>query len=408
MTSTPIDYSSRVNTDGLNENYPIAGTNNSSQGLRDNFGKIKGTFDQVSTELTQLRNYVLRKLDEGEIFERDNDLNFFKLIEAQLKSYSVTFFDIGVADVVVTVNFVNGNFQKVTLSKSADLNLSNFPIHNAAGRLTLWVTVNDIGYRLYLPPDMIYGTDVSYVVSNRIEFPSTGNFLIEIISVNSGTQFWLVGVQGLVTGGSGVASGYALPTASTSTLGGVKIDGVTIGISNGVIKVIGGPNGSGLTPAIGATGPQGPQGLTGAPGATGPAGTGNFITSGDVYSYMYAGTKASGNQSPFHMVTLSGLPSNGIIELTLYHSHAGGGMHGAYRRVSYATNAYTRLLELENYVYNFDDGTTTGTVGFAVTRPITGNLEIAWLGNVGYDLSFNFYLTAKSNFPMTITKIGLD
>jgi len=240
MPTNYTNYDSNVNSDGLNDNYPIAGTNNSSQGLRDNFSKIKGTFGQVAVELTQLRNYVLRKLDEGEIFEHDNDLNYYKLIRATMKSYAETFFDIGLADVVVAVNFINGNFQKVTLTKSADLSFSNFPMHAAVGRLTLWVTVNDISHKLFVPPDMIYGIDVSYVNAGKIEFPSPGNYLIEIVSVNNSNQYWLIGVQGLVTGGSGSSLPYQLPVASTSTLGGVKIDGVTIGINNGIIKVIGG------------------------------------------------------------------------------------------------------------------------------------------------------------------------
>jgi len=64
-----------------------------------------------------------------------------------------------------------------------------------------------------------------------------------------------------VTGGSGGFSGnyndltnkptipseYTLPTASTVTLGGVKVDGTSITISNGVISAVGGGSGSGIT-----------------------------------------------------------------------------------------------------------------------------------------------------------------
>ena len=166
MPTDYTNYDSQVNTLGLNENYPVAGQNNPSQGFRDNFAKIKSTFGQVQVELTQLRNYVLRKLEEGEIFEHDNDVNYYKLIRAQLKAYSETFYDIGAADTVVSVNLQNGNFQKVTLTKTADLSLSGFPTtHNAVGRLTLWVTVNNASHRLFIPNDMIYGTAVTYEVN---------------------------------------------------------------------------------------------------------------------------------------------------------------------------------------------------------------------------------------------------
>lgn len=47
--------------------------------------------------------------------------------------------------------------------------------------------------------------------------------------------------------GSGGGSNYTLPTASTSVLGGVKVDGTTITISNGVISAVGGGSGGGVT-----------------------------------------------------------------------------------------------------------------------------------------------------------------
>jgi len=296
MPTDYTDYSSKVSTTGLDDTYPVQGTNNSSAGLRNNFAVIKGTFGQVALELTQLRDYVLRKLDEGEIFSHDNDLNFYKLIRAQLKSYSETFFNIGEADTVINANFLNGNFQKVTLTRTADLSLLNFPSHNAVGRLTLWVTVNKIAHKIFMPPDIIYGTNVPYVTGNQIIFPQEGNYLIEIISVNLANQFWLVGVHGLSSGGTSGGSNYQLPMASVSTLGGVMVDGTTIGIRNGIISVIGGTGGGGfIIGATGAQGPQGasgPQGVQGLQGAPGPAGPESIVKTGSVHSYMYAGAKA--------------------------------------------------------------------------------------------------------------------
>ena len=48
-------------------------------------------------------------------------------------------------------------------------------------------------------------------------------------------------------GGGGSVDDYVLPTASTSVLGGVKVDGTTITISNGVISAVGGGTGGGVT-----------------------------------------------------------------------------------------------------------------------------------------------------------------
>lgn len=46
---------------------------------------------------------------------------------------------------------------------------------------------------------------------------------------------------------AGVGSNYSLPTASTSTLGGVKVDGTSITITNGIISAAGGLGGAGNT-----------------------------------------------------------------------------------------------------------------------------------------------------------------
>ena len=400
MPTDYTNYDSQVNTLGLNENYPVAGQNNPSQGFRDNFAKIKSTFGQVQVELTQLRNYVLRKLEEGEIFEHDNDVNYYKLIRAQLKAYSETFYDIGAADTVVSVNLQNGNFQKVTLTKTADLSLSGFPTtHNAVGRLTLWVTVNNASHRLFIPNDMIYGTAVTYVVNGQIRFPGEGNYLVEIVSVNYANQYWLIGVQGLETGGSGSSSVYQLPVASVSTLGGVKVDGVTIGITNGTIRVIGGGGGGGGVYAVGATGAQ---------GAPGPAGQDTVSKTGNVYSYMYGGAKSTGNDMPFHMVTLTGLGKNGTVELTLSHHSSNVGQSGAYSRRTLITTANLNYLEVDTVNTSFDSGSPTGNIGFELRRPTPGNLEIRWLGNVSTGFNYGFYMALNSNLPLTIHKIGLD
>lgn len=55
-------------------------------------------------------------------------------------------------------------------------------------------------------------------------------------------------LSGAVTvGGSGGGGSYTLPTASTTVLGGVKVDGTSVTISNGVISAQGGGAGSQIT-----------------------------------------------------------------------------------------------------------------------------------------------------------------
>lgn len=52
---------SAINTNGINQSYPVAGVNNNTQGFRDNFTSIKNNLDTASTEITDLQNKVIVK-----------------------------------------------------------------------------------------------------------------------------------------------------------------------------------------------------------------------------------------------------------------------------------------------------------------------------------------------------------
>lgn len=75
------------------------------------------------------------------------------------------------------------------------------------------------------------------------------------------------------TGATGAAGAtYSLPTASTSVLGGLMVDGTSVTMTAGVLSAVGGGGGVGATGATGATGAAGVAGPTGPTGATGAAG----------------------------------------------------------------------------------------------------------------------------------------
>lgn len=237
--------SSLINFNNIDETFPVAGTNNSSQGFRDNFSAIKSGLARAKFELTELREKaVLRSALDGTTLE--NDYNFVIQKKLQLQSYSETFYNIGTVAGAADLNYDNGNFQKITLSvASCFLVFSNFPGGDQIGRMILWVSCSNTAHKIILPGDVSYGTNGDLLNGNQIIFPSIGDYLIEFISVNNAANYFVLGMGKLAgsvagAGGGGGGGGYSLPVASTSTLGGVKIDGTTIGIVNGVISVIGG------------------------------------------------------------------------------------------------------------------------------------------------------------------------
>lgn len=236
--------SSLINFNNINETFPIAGANNSSQGFRDNFSAIKSGLARAKFELSELREKsVLKSPLDGTTL--DNDYNYTIQRKVQLQSFSETFYNQGIVAAAAELNFSNGNFQKITLSvANCFLGFANFPTGSQVGRMTLWVSCSNTNHKLSLSGDVIYGLSGDFITGNQIIFPAIGDYLIEFIGVNNAANYFILGIgklAGAVSGGGGAGGGgYSLPVASASTLGGVKIDGTTIGITNGVISVIGG------------------------------------------------------------------------------------------------------------------------------------------------------------------------
>ena len=232
---------SQVDATNINATYPIAGVNNSSQGFRDNFSAIKSALLRTSIELTELRtNTVVKSPIPG--IPMNNDFGGAILDNAQLRSYQEAFYDMGSVGTNTAVDFGRGNFQKLTTTNDLSLTFTNFPNNGSAARCMLWVNCTSADHRITLPNNVLYGRGADYVVANDVVFPSLGNYLIEFIAVDNGASFWITAISGLqeFQAGEETAPTYILPVASPSTLGGVKIDGITIGIYDGVISVIGG------------------------------------------------------------------------------------------------------------------------------------------------------------------------
>lgn len=234
---------SLINVANIDETFPIAGSNNPSQGFRDNFNAIKSGLARAKFELTELRTKaVLKSALDGTTL--DNDYNYGILRKLQLQSFSETFYNMGTVAGAAELNFLNGNFQKITLSlANCNLGFANFPTGNQVGRVVLWVSCTNTNHKITISGDVTYGVNGDLLIGNTIVFPAIGDYLVEFISVNNATNYWILGMgklSGSLNAGGGGGGGYSLPVASTSTLGGVKIDGTTIGIIDGTISVIGG------------------------------------------------------------------------------------------------------------------------------------------------------------------------
>lgn len=85
---------SAINTNSLNQNYPVAGVNNDTQGFRDNFTNIKNNLNTAATEITDLQNKAVVKsaLTNSTV---NNDMANTLISNALVRSFRASTYNIG-------------------------------------------------------------------------------------------------------------------------------------------------------------------------------------------------------------------------------------------------------------------------------------------------------------------------
>lgn len=195
---------SRIDNSKINSQYPRAGQNNDSQGFRDNFANIKLGLGYASNEISEIQAKAVFKspLSDGSLL--NNDMAWTLISRAQLKAYSETFFDHGIKSGIVGIDYVNGTVQRINVVGDLVLDFTGFPPINQCGRLIIWFNVSNSSHKVLLPQSVVYGIDNNRQIINRqIIFPDTGDFLLEIASVDNGITYWVIDFANLGGSGSG-------------------------------------------------------------------------------------------------------------------------------------------------------------------------------------------------------------
>lgn len=85
---------SNINTNGINGSYPTPGTNNSTQGFRDNFTNIKNNLNTASTEITDLQSKAIVKAPLTNI-TLNNDMANTLISNAAVKGFRQVTYSMG-------------------------------------------------------------------------------------------------------------------------------------------------------------------------------------------------------------------------------------------------------------------------------------------------------------------------
>jgi hypothetical protein len=166
------------NIDGT---YPVAGQDNSSQGMRDNFTAIKNNFTEAKTEIESLQSNKAN-------LNSTNNFSGNTISNAVLKDNAETVYNHGtVGGGSITLNHENGHYQTATITADTTFDFINFPT-GGMGRMILDITVSTGATNLIFPTAVIKADNVtgSDGTSDTIA-PGLGRALYEFISPDNGT-----------------------------------------------------------------------------------------------------------------------------------------------------------------------------------------------------------------------------
>jgi hypothetical protein len=114
--------SSNINYLSINENYPVAGVDNDTQTLRDNFDTIKTSLRVANEEVTDLQDNVART-----DVDSDFGLNIVSNAVLQNVRQKVQGGDTSLVVANTTVDFLNGSYQIFKFGASVVMEFLNFP-----------------------------------------------------------------------------------------------------------------------------------------------------------------------------------------------------------------------------------------------------------------------------------------
>lgn len=221
---------SQVNPNNIDGTYPVAGQDNDSQGFRDNFTNIRNNFTFAKAEIEDLQNKaVLKSALLNTVLS--NDFAGNAVVNPTLTSWRETYNNIGSVSGSVTINFTNGNFQKITMSGSTTLTFS-FPANSTSqyASVKLWVSNPSASYTLSFPnsltlgdTDTVAGFSGNTVTFSAAEISNSTDYFFEIFTVDGGTTLGIrdlgrnrtKALSGLQVNGNLTASANLITNAGT-------------------------------------------------------------------------------------------------------------------------------------------------------------------------------------------------
>ena len=138
---------SNIISETIDDQYPVAGVDNNSQGFRDNFNVIKTNFTEAKSNIEDLQtksllNSPLTGQSESE-FEANNTLDYASLINANLRGYTIETNSSIIGDGDRTLSHAIANYFKINvIDQDITVTLSQFPDIGKKGEIYIHLQGN--------------------------------------------------------------------------------------------------------------------------------------------------------------------------------------------------------------------------------------------------------------------------
>jgi hypothetical protein len=180
---------SQINPNLINGAYPVAGQDNSTKGMRDNFTNIKTNFNYAASEISALQATVVTSGSESV-----NDLAGALIYNAEIRNISAPIVSWGSVSGTVQINWSAGQYQTITATGSVVLDFveDSYPAAGVYGQVKIKVTINNTAHTLTLPSLVsvnnqgIQGLNTS---TNVITFAATGVYEFLFETSDNGATF---------------------------------------------------------------------------------------------------------------------------------------------------------------------------------------------------------------------------
>ena len=115
----------------IDENFPVAGQDNDSQGFRDNFSVIKNSLATAKAEITELDELTAKK-------DRDNDFNENEIQRATFIQTTEKVVS-QATNTSMSVHWTYGSYQEITVAGDVSLTIGSWPEAGVLGRMRIAV-----------------------------------------------------------------------------------------------------------------------------------------------------------------------------------------------------------------------------------------------------------------------------